>query len=70
MDNHFRDLANRLFKSSSDGLTELEQKVIRHRITARADTIIDEAIKSQRFVTGGVETNPKAIGPTLDKRTF
>jgi len=30
MDNHFRDLANRLFKSSSAGLTELEEKVIRH----------------------------------------
>ena len=29
MDNHFRDLANRLFQSSSAGLTELEQKVIR-----------------------------------------
>lgn len=28
MDNHFRDLANRLFQSSSAGLTELEQKVI------------------------------------------
>src|SRR5215467_8502564 len=30
MDNHFRDLANRLFKSSSAGLTELDQRVIRH----------------------------------------
>ena len=30
MDNHFRDPANRLFQSSSAGLTELEEKVIRH----------------------------------------
>ena len=30
MDNHFRDLANRLLKSGSAGLTELDQRVIRH----------------------------------------
>src|SRR5499433_2810046 len=32
MDNHFRDLANRLFKSSSAGLTEGEKKVIHHLV--------------------------------------